>query len=329
MQSVGIDVGYGAVKWVGASGSGSFASVWCPYASSAESWGIGGTARPLHVDGVPVLVGAEGRPGAHRPFADGRLADPEALPLLAQALWAAGVQGDTVLGSGTPLGLFAQERAAARAALEGRTLRLSDGVSERIVRIARLVLRPQGIGAALHLAAQDRLPEPPGLLVVLDIGTRTTDVATLDMSDLSPVVGLSFTCEVGVATAAESLAASVQSATGHLPPPDLATAALRGDAARWRGVPLPSGCEHLDALADAIRAEVQRRFGAEAGRVVAVAPVGGGAALLADRLAAILPAEIVSITSDGSVFANARGFYAAARRAAASWQVGLPQTCQG
>ena len=82
MQVVGVDVGYGAVKWVGALGAGCFASVWVPYWAGAERWGIGSALRPLYLDGVPVTVGdrAATRPGAHRPFADGRLADPEALP---------------------------------------------------------------------------------------------------------------------------------------------------------------------------------------------------------------------------------------------------------
>ena len=314
MQAVGVDVGYGVVKWVGALGSGSFPSVWAPYSPGGETWGIGASGQPLRIDGVAVTVGhqAAGRPRAHRPFGDGRLADPEALPLLAQALWATGVQGDIVLGSGTPLGVFAQEREAARRALEGRTFTLGDGVRETVIRVARLVLRPQGIGAAISLADEGRLPEPPGLLAVLDIGTRTTDVAVLDLADLSPVVPLSWTLEAGIASAAEALAARVQEATGHLPPPDLALAALCGEPTRWRGAPLPAGVEHLDALADTIRSEIRRRFGPDAGRVAAVAPVGGGAALLADRLAGILPAETVAIEPQAAVLANARGFYATA-----------------
>jgi hypothetical protein len=73
---------------------------------------------------------------------------------------------------------------------------------------------------------------------------------------------------------------------------------------------LPAGGQHLDSLAGTIRAEVQRRFGSDAGRVAAVAPVGGGAALLGDRLVGVLPAETVA--SEDAALANARGFYAAA-----------------
>ena len=319
MQSIGVDVGYGAVKWAGSLGRDTFASAWAPHVKGAETWGIGTADRPLTVDGRAVLVGdrAASRPGAHRPFADGRLADPESLPLLAQALWQAGVAGDVILGSGTPLGMFAQEKDAAKAALEGRVLTLGDGTHTTTVRIARLVLRPQGVGAALFLASQGRLPQGAGYLVLVDVGTRTTDVLTLEAADLSPVMPLCFSLEAGAATAAESLAASAQAATGHLPPADLAMAALRGPVT-WRGKALggPEAGPHLDALAAGIRDEVRRRFGADAGRVLAVAVVGGGGVLLADRLVDVLPGRAVPVSSEEAVFANALGFARAAGRVA-------------
>ncbi len=319
MQAIGVDVGYGAVKWAGSLGRGTFASAWAPYVGGAETWGIGTADRPLMVDGRAVLVGdrAASRPGAHRPFADGRLADSDALPLLAQALWAAGVQGDVVLGSGTPLGMFAQERDAARSALEGRALILGDGTHQTTVRIARLVLRPQGVGAALFLASQARLPQGTGYLVLIDVGTRTTDVLTLEAGDLSPVMPLCFSLEAGAATAAESLAASAQAAMGHLPPADLALAALR-QPVPWRGQPI-GGTEagpHLGSLAAGIRDEVRRRFGPDAGRVLAKAVVGGGGVLLADKLADVLPGQAVPVSPEEAVFANALGFARAAGRAA-------------
>ena len=118
-------------------------------------------ARLLRLGLAPRRHGQRGV-GHGRPFADGRLADPETLPLLAAALWQAGVEGDVALGSGPPLGRFAAEKNAARAALEGRVLRLSDGARERTVRIARLVLRPQGVGPALYLAARGLLPHRAG-----------------------------------------------------------------------------------------------------------------------------------------------------------------------
>ncbi len=211
MQAIGVDLGYGVTKVAGPDGRTAFASAWVPHTSGAEAWGIGAADHPLTLDGRTAMVGdrAASRPGAHRPFGDGRLADPEALPLLAAALWRSGVQGDVVLGSGTPLGMFAVERTAAKAALEGRTLTLGDGVRQRTVRIARLVLRPQGVGAALWLLARGVMCATDGYAVVVDVGTRTTDVLTLAPPDHSPVMPLCFSLEAGVATAAATRACTV------------------------------------------------------------------------------------------------------------------------
>ena len=192
MVALGVDVGYGRVKYVVGERRCHWAAAWV--SAGVDAFGIGQVAPPLFLDGQPVVVGdrAAARPGAHRPFGDGRLADPEALPLLAQALWESGVQGEVVLGSGMPLGFFMQEREAARQALLGRTLRLGDGRRETTVCITRLVLRPQGVGAALWLLQERRLPEGDGYVVVLDVGTRTVDVLTCDAVDMAPVDGLSF-----------------------------------------------------------------------------------------------------------------------------------------
>lgn len=309
MQAVGVDVGYGATKVAGGAGGGHvFESAWVACPRGAEAWGIGSADRPLVVDGARVLVGdlAASRPGAHRPFADGRLADPEALPLLAAALWHAGVQGDVVLGSGMPLGTFAQERDAARRALEGRTLALGDGTHVTTVRIARLVLRPQGVGAALYLASRGCLGGA-GYTCIIDIGTRTTDVVTLEAPDLSPVMPLCFTFEAGVATAAEAVAQVMQADTGHLPPPDVTLAALRRQVT-WRGRVLGGAAAALDALAAGIRDEILRRFGADAGRVATTTLVGGGSVLLGSRLAGFLPGATATVAPQDALFANAEGF---------------------
>ena len=319
MQVVAADIGYGQVKWVAGSRRGRFEAAWAPHTPGAESWGLGNQMEILRIGDEVVIAGdrAASLPGAHRPFGAGRLADPEALPLLAQALWESGAEGEAVLGSGTPLGAFAQERAPARAALEGRILRLSDGQRDRTVRIARVVLRPQGVGAALFLASQGRMPAGPGYGLVVDVGSRTTDVFCLELRDLTPVAALSFSLESGVSTVAGALAASIQRATGHLPPPDLAHAALMAPAA-WHGQTFGGPAEaapHLDALAETIAAELRRRLGGDLGRVAATALVGGGALLLGDRLDDLIPGRPIPTQPEEAVFANALGYMWAAERA--------------
>jgi hypothetical protein len=319
MDAVGVDMGYGQTKWAHGAARGTLASVWHPADGAGADWGLGGPAV-LSVDGRPAVAGEDAacHPGARRPFGDGRLADPEALPLLGAALWQAGVEGDVALGSGPPLGSFAAERDAARAALEGRTIRLGDGRRERTFRIARLVLRPQGVGAALYLAARRQLPAGGGYAVVVDVGTRTTDVMAASLRDLSPVFDLCCSLGLGVATAANALGRDVQRRTGHLPPFGVAEAALRAPQP-WQGGTvggLEDASPYLDALAAAIRREVQRVFGDAAQQVAAIAPVGGGAVLLGERLEGLLPGRVVPMTEHEMVQANALGFCWAAERAA-------------
>lgn len=314
MQAIGVDLGFGAVKAVWHGGKAVFPSVWSEAPEGdATTWGLGQGAAALEVDGRRVIVGpaADRLPGAHRPFGDGRLADPEALPLLAAALWASGVQGDVALGSGTPLARFAAERDAARRALEGRTLHLACDDHATTVRIARLVLRPQGVGAALWLLTRDLLPTD-GLAVIVDVGTRTTEIVTLDLADASPVLPLCWSTAVGVTQAAESLAAEAEAATHWPPPVDQCIARLRGQSPTWHGQALPEPGPHLDRLAGTLRADILRRIGDAAGRVSAVALVGGGCVLLGDRLRGALPGAAIPLSPEEAVFANAEGYRAAA-----------------
>ena len=109
MQVVAADIGYGQVKWVTGSRRGRFEAAWATHTPGAESWGLGSQPEVLRIGDELVIAGdrAASLPGAHRPFGAGRLADPEALPLLARGLWESGAEGEVVLGSGTPLGAFA------------------------------------------------------------------------------------------------------------------------------------------------------------------------------------------------------------------------------
>lgn len=327
MIAIGIDLGFGVTKWACNGRRGSFDSAWCPHPDTARGWGLGG-GPTLTVDGVRVITGtgAASRPDTRHPLADGRLADPEALPLLAAALWDAGAEGDVTLGSGPPLGAFATERDAARAALEGRTLHLVSGGQERTVHIVRLVLRPQGVGAALHLMARGLLPAQAGYGVIIDVGTRTTDVLTVSLRDVSPVMALCCSFGLGLATAARDLSAAAQHRTGHLPPFGLAMVALR-EPQPWAGGviggddALCGATPYLASLAASIRREVQRLFGDQAEQVAALALVGGGAALLGDRLRgalADLPGREVPLRTEDQLYANALGFAWAAATAVAA-----------
>ena len=116
---------------------------------------------------------------------------------------------------------------------------------------------------------------------------------TASLRDLAPVFDLGCSFGLGVATAANALARDVQRRTGHLPPFDVAADALR-ESQRWHGGSIggpDDAAPHLDALAAAIRREVQRVFGDAAQQGAALAPAGGGAVLLGERLRGLLPAS--------------------------------------
>ena len=136
------------------------------------------------------------------------------------------------------------------------------------------------------------------------------------LRDLSPVFDLCCSFGLGVATAANALARDVQRRTGHLPPFDLSAAALR-EPQPWQGGSVGGPAEaapHLEGLSAAIRREIHRVFGDAAQQVAVLAPVGGGAVLLGERLDGLLPGRVVAMADQERVQANAIGFCWAAER---------------
>lgn len=314
MQPVSIDLGYGRVKAIGPDGRRhQFAARYAPY--EATSWGIGKDVPALRVnDGPPFVAGdaAASLPGARQPLRDGRLGDPESLELLAAALAYAGADGDVALATGLPLSAYAREAPAAKEALQGRALTIARGHTTRRVHIRRVVLRPQGVGAALWLYSEGLLRQRSGLGVVVDVGSRTTDVLTVAFPDLSPIRSLSFSLEVGVGDAVRAL----QDLAGDYPLPlDLAEQALTVPVT-WRGKTLggeQTAAPILRQLAGRIEDSLLQRLRAEAGRLTAVALVGGGAMALGGSLT--LDAPAVKVPAKDAVFANALGYQLAARAA--------------
>jgi actin-like ATPase involved in cell morphogenesis len=317
---VGVDVGYGDVKVVGPDGRRhSFPSRWAPHRATA--WGIGATARVLALDGgEPFAVGeaADGLPGVREPQADGRLADPATLPLLAAALSIARLPdgAEVALGGGLPLGRYDQEAPAAREALRGRTLVIGQGKDVRRVTIRKVVLRPQGVGAALHLVATGALHARSGLVLVVDVGSRTTDVLALHARTLEPIPELSGSLALGVGDAAAGLAQEIAAQAGFVPPPSLAREALAREAV-YRGKTYGGprmAAPHLDVLAGRVSDGLRSLLREPLDSVSALALVGGGAVLLGSRLAG-LPGERVRCPAGDLPYANALGYRLAAERA--------------
>lgn len=314
MQPVSIDLGYGRVKVIGPDGRRrQFAARYAPY--EATGWGIGKDVPTLCVnDGPPFIAGdkAASLPGARQPLRDDRLGDPDSLELLGAALATAGVEGDVILGTGLPLSAFQREAPSARETLQGRTLNITRGNVTRRIHIRRIVLRPQGVGAALWLYTEGLLRNTHGLGVVVDVGSRTTDVLTVMFPDLSPVRSLSFSLEIGMG---DAIRAMQELGVDYPLPLDVAEAAL-GAPVSWRGRTIggPTAAEPvLKQLAGRIEDEILQRLRAEAGRLTAVALVGGGASVLSGNFS--LGMVPMKVPAKDAIFANALGYQLAAKAA--------------
>ena len=315
MEIVAIDLGYGSVKVAMADGRRmAFPARFAPAREADSGWGLGHDSHPLSVNGNLVVVGAAaaGLPGVREPIGDARLGDPDSMPLLAAALWDAHVEGDVVLASGLPLGAFSTEAEPARRALHARTLRLARGRVQRQVRIGRVLLRPQGVGAALHLYSTGRLQRGPGWAAVVDIGARTTDALVVDRETMRPVRELSLSLDRGLAQAIAEMAGG----GGIYPLPiDLAERALR-DPVQWHGRTVGGPDEAapiLQALAGQIGDVLAHRWGGEIGRMVQTVLVGGGGALLAPHMGTLFPVPPTAVPVRDAIYANASGYLLSAQ----------------
>ncbi len=255
------------------------------------------------------------------PQGDGRLSDPETLPLLGAALWRSGVpSGDVALGTGTPLGSFSLERAKAKEFLEGRELEVVSSLGEhRRYRIVKLVLRPQSVAATIHAINRGVLRRGNGMAAVLDFGSRTCDVVTIDLGTMDPITQLCFSVQAGVNDVASGMSALIEQATGFAPSsPRVALEAIASPV-NIRGKTI-GGFEAaepvLRSVADRLRDALAVRYG-DAGNMISVlVPVGGGAIVLGSVIETVLPAaEIARLGPHDLPYANALGYFQEAERA--------------
>lgn len=323
MDVIGIDLGYGETKVICPDGSRiKFPSRWKVHDN--ESWGFGGSVSVLSLDGGPRFTFGDAAIGENtrEPLGDGRLSDRDSLPLLAAALWSSGVGAETgsanvIVGSGTPLGRFHLEAKEAKNTLLNRTFSIEGREGDaRQIKISQLVMRPQGVGAALHLLDRELISQELGYGMIVDIGTRTTDVLTVNLSDMEPVVDMSFSMQEGVGNAVSSMNRLIARETGYTAPTDVALRALvhevnyrqRVVGGEDKGKPI------LDVLAGKIVDRIRNTMRGELDRVTALIPVGGGARLIGSDLERLAPGTLVEVPDEDKQFSNALGYYDAAKR---------------
>lgn len=323
MEVIGIDLGYGETKVICPDGSRiKFPSRWKMHDN--EAWGFGGMVSVLSLDGGQRFTFGNAAIGENtrEPLGDGRLSDRDSLPLLAAALWSSGIgkeegSANVVLGSGTPLGRFHIEATEARITLTNRKFRLESGEDDtREIKISQLVMRPQGVGAALHLLDKGLIHQELGYGLIVDVGSRTTDVLTVNLADMEPVVDMSFSMQEGVGNAVASMNRLIARETGYTAPSDVAMSALIHKVAyRQRKV---GGEEQarpiLDILAGKIVDKIRTTMRGELDRVTALIPVGGGSRLIGNNLEILAPGTLVEVGEEDKQFANALGYFDAAQR---------------
>ena len=323
MIVLGVDLGYGDTKVVGPdSGRAKFPSRWA--ATEAKNWGIGGSSTILTInDSYPFFFGDDATgAGVREPQGDGRLSDPDSLPLLAGALWMSGAgkdgnKAEVVLGSGTPLGTFEHELNAAKEYLQGKEFTIKSVAGEtRTFNITKLIMRPQGVGAALYLLDKGMLKAQYGYGVVVDIGSRTTDVLTVNLKNMEPVVEMSFSIQAGVGDLVSGISKAIAKETGFIVPNDVAREAISQTVLfKQREVGGPKVSEPIMAnLANRILDKLRENLREELDRITALIPVGGGSSLIGDRLEKLAPGAMVKIPQEDIQFANALGYRDAAAR---------------
>lgn len=323
MDVIGMDLGYGETKVICPDGSRlKFPSRW--KAHDNESWGFGGSITLLSVDGGQRFAFGNSAIGENtrEPLGDGRLSDKDSIPLLAAALWTSGVGSETgsanvIVGSGTPLGRFHLETSEAKTALVNRRFIIENNEGERReIKISQMVMRPQGVGAALHLLDKGLITQEVGYGLIVDIGTRTTDVLTINLTDMEPVIDMSFTTQEGVGNAVASMSRLIARETGYTAPTDVALTALVKEVTyRQRMVGgFVKAQPILEVLAGKIIDRIRNTMRGELDRVTALIPVGGGARLIGKDLETLAPGTLIEVEDEDKQFANALGYFDAAKR---------------
>ncbi len=321
MAILGVDLGYGDTKLVTEDNKkAKFPSRWMP--AESRNWGIGGNIPIISINDGETFVFGEDATGTNlrEPQGDGRLTDPNAMQLLAGALWKSGIgkasqKTDVILASGTQLTSFDKEIVAANELLEGKDLKIksADGKEQKF-HISKLIMRPQGVGAAIYLLNQGLLKKQYGNGVVIDIGFKTTDVLTLNLKNLEPIVEQSFSIQAGIGDVVSGISKAIGKETGFIVPADVARDSI-GKKVTFKQSKIggPEVSEPLLAeLAQKIIDEMRENLREDLDRITELIPVGGGSVLIGDKLEDIAPGHMIKVPPEDMQFANVLGYNIAA-----------------
>lgn len=289
-EPVGIDVGHGYVKAGGAQGQRTiFPSLICP-APTTLDLGEFGARRPTMIQDQPYLVGEAARRHATPLWERNKAADADTTRLLLVAAAQLGVSGPLRLATGLPLSWWGDQRRALKAALLGQqaTITLPGRAPTRIW-IESVVVLPQGVAAAGPILAQPAYAA--GSYLIVDWGARTTDyIVVTKQADgrLDFDAAAAGSLEIGGHGIAQALAAQL-SATYQTPFSAAALESVEVVAVRGERVDLgPLRQEAQRALTRQVVRGLHEALGPQLEQVLGVIAVGGGSALLAQALPAVV-----------------------------------------
>jgi actin-like ATPase involved in cell morphogenesis len=321
MAILGVDLGYGDTKLVTENDKkAKFPSRWTP--AESRNWGIGGNVPILSINGEDSFMFGEDATGTNvrEPQGDGRLTDPNAMQLLAGALWKSGIgkaaqNVEVILASGTQLGSFDKEITAAKELLEGKDIKIKSATGdEQNFKISKLVMRPQGVGAAIYLLNQGLIKKQYGNGVLIDIGFKTTDVLTLNLKNMEPLIEHSFSIQAGVGDVVSGMSKKIGKETGFVVPADVARDAI-GQKITFKQIPIGgpdvSG-PLLNDLAQKIADDMRENLREDLNRITSLIPVGGGSILIGEKLEELAPGHMVKVPPEDMQFANVLGYSIAA-----------------
>ncbi len=322
-----IDIGYGDTKVKSANKTFKFKSGFAPYRH--VDLGLGSTyGVEVWVDKVaigPVIVGepAVHYPGFVEPSENSRLGSEEAIPLLAEAVVRADLHGDIILATGAPIDLYQNERINLKKWLNKVISIKTTENTTHDVRIVETITRPQGIAAAIFLASENKFPKEHGIALVIDPGSRTTDIVAISLPSLDPIKSLCFSIPVGVGDLFNGIATSLgKELNGFRPKRGNIQQQFENEFFEFRGRKVelqPIIQVNREIVMVQLENEIRKRIGDQAEDIIAIAGSGGGALdmLLGQILSRVYPGVSVIPCGDGvsdPSFMNVEGYYVIADR---------------
>lgn len=310
-QILAIDVGYKKVKFVSHLKEGIINAVIAPEKTvMSDTYSAVSKSTPLIVDGTAYWVGEDAlyQPSAVTSAQNQRMTTDLAKVLVAAAAWESGLEGDIVLSTGLPLDLFKDERSITETTWLGHKLLIEKAGVQRNVQVIAVELLPQGIAALLYALSLQTIAEKwpsSGLVTLIDLGERTTDVATVRADTLEPIRGLCFSIEVGIRDLKQQI---LRIAKQELPliPEFMADELLKNGTGMYRRQRYDFSQvrkDNIEQFSHQVVGEIQTRFAASDPLIALALLAGGGAEVLGDTICRIYNADVIEEPTMANVLA--------------------------